>query len=142
MIAQILWFAAGFITSRMYSDEITAWLEEVEDKIVDAFGQEVDFGPLNRHVRDLPFYEAAKKKRESAEREEWINGLIRESMDRVGLDSKDAYMNKTIGQISRAVTEAYDKYGEPGTTAFMKKWNSYVKSQDEAQPMDKSEGRG
>jgi len=129
MIAHILWFSAGFITSALYADEIKAWVDGLETKITDTSGKVVDFELLKKASavkRGDDALAALRRRKESRARELYIKDLINETMERLGLDTKEANMNKTISQISRAASEAYDKYGEPGTKAFMAKWNEYT----------------
>jgi hypothetical protein len=51
-----------------------------------------------------------------------FEALLRDSLKRVGLDTKLEYLNKTLGQISKAAAEAYDSAGKSGTVTFINKY--------------------
>ena len=119
MILPVLWFASGLVAG-MYMEDIVDWLEDVVDELTpkeeapekrsynpntgwrlnvkDTEGNPVDFSMMD------------------------IEKLLHDSLKRVGLDTKIENLNKTLGQITKAVGEAFDEAGKSGTVNFTRKY--------------------
>jgi hypothetical protein len=123
MIVPLLWFASGLLAG-MYIDDIVDWVEDTVEELLpkepvrkkrtagfnfklevtDTEGNPVDFSSLD------------------------YNTLLKDSLKRVGLDTKLENLNKALGQISKAAAEAYDEAGKSGTVSFIKK---YTRKEDD-----------
>jgi hypothetical protein len=120
MLAPIFWFASGLIAG-MYMEDVVDWIDDVVD--------------------ELAYKEPVKKKRTGGYREPLIRvkvtdtegkpvdfsmidykALLNDSLKRVGLDTQLENLNKTLGQVSKAVAEAFDEAGKSGTWDFAKKF--------------------